>query len=146
MNRHLLFELAHMFYRIGTSIIHGERRLVKTSGKFCLFYSPNKGGLRNLAQSLLHDLRSYPPFQMNFFSSSCVSAPLHKNRIHWVEFLNIPCNWHRLHRWKKHQSLKGFAFIMHDKVSFLSLQFLVANPFHQLVRVLSDSFVDSHFY
>ena len=35
---------------------------------------------------------------------------------------------------------------MHDEVSFLSLQFLVANPFHQLVRVLSDSFADSHFY
>ena len=35
---------------------------------------------------------------------------------------------------------------MHDEVSFLNLQFLVANPFHQLVRVLSDSFVDSHFY
>ena len=83
---------------------------------------------------------------MNFFSSSCVSAPLHKNRIHWVEFLSIPCNWHLLHRWKKHQSLKGFAFVVHDEVSFLSLQFLVANPFHQLVRVLSDSFVDSHFY
>ena len=63
-----------------------------------------------------------------------------------MEFLSIPCNWHPLHRWKKYQSLKGFAFVMHDEVSFLNLQFLVANPFHQLVRVLSDSFVDSHFY
>ena len=35
---------------------------------------------------------------------------------------------------------------MHDEVSFLNLQFLVANPFYQLVHVLSDSFVDSHFY
>ena len=35
---------------------------------------------------------------------------------------------------------------MHDEVSFLDLQFLVANPFHQLVRVPSDSSVDSHFY
>ena len=63
-----------------------------------------------------------------------------------MEFLSIPCNWHLLHRWKKHQSLKGFAFIVHDEVSFLDLQFLVANPFHQLVCVPSDSFVDSHFY
>ena len=63
-----------------------------------------------------------------------------------MEFLSIPCNWHPLHRWKKHQNLKGLAFVVHDKVSFLSLQFLVANPSHQLVRVLSDSFVDSHFY
>ena len=35
---------------------------------------------------------------------------------------------------------------MHDEVSFLSLQFLVANPSYQLVRVLSDPFIDSHFY
>ena len=63
-----------------------------------------------------------------------------------MEFLSVPCNWHLLHRLKKHQSLKGFTFVVHDKVSFLNLQFLIANPFHQLVRVLSDSFVDSHFY
>ena len=75
-----------------------------------------------------------------------MSAHLHKNKIHWAEFLSIPCNWHPLHHWKKHQSLKGFAFVVHDEISFLSLQFLVANPCHQLVRVLSDSFVDSHFY
>ena len=35
---------------------------------------------------------------------------------------------------------------MHDEVSFLDLQSLVANPFHQLTHVPSDSFVDSHFY
>ena len=35
---------------------------------------------------------------------------------------------------------------MHDEVSFLDLQFLIANPFHQLDRIPSDSFVDSHFY
>ena len=35
---------------------------------------------------------------------------------------------------------------MNDKVSFLDLQSLVANPFHRLAHVPSDSFVDSHFY
>ena len=35
---------------------------------------------------------------------------------------------------------------MHDEVSFLDLQSLIVNPFHQLARVPSDSFVDSHFY
>ena len=63
-----------------------------------------------------------------------------------MEFLSISCNYHPLHRWRKHQSLKGFAFVVHDEVSFLSLQFLVANPSPQLVRVLSDPFVNSHFY
>ena len=35
---------------------------------------------------------------------------------------------------------------MHDEVSFLGRQFLVANPFHQLTHVLDDSFVDNHFH
>ena len=61
-------------------------------------------------------------------------------------FLSIPCNWHLLHRWKKHQSLKGFAFIVSDEVSFSGLQFLVANPFHQHALAPSGSFVDSRFY
>ena len=63
-----------------------------------------------------------------------------------MEFLSVPCNWHLIHRWKKHQSLKGFAFVVRDEVSFLGLRFLIANPFHQLDRIPSDSFVDSHFY
>ena len=66
MNSHLLFELAYMLYRIGTSVIHGESGLVKASRKLCLFYFPSKGGLRNLAQSLLHDLCSYPPPRRTF--------------------------------------------------------------------------------
>ena len=35
---------------------------------------------------------------------------------------------------------------MYDEVSFLDLQSLVANHFHQLAHVPSDSFIDSHFY
>ena len=86
------------------------------------------------------------PLQTNFFSSACESVPLHKNRIHWVEFLSIPCNYPLLHRWKKHQILKGFAFVVRDEVSFLSLLFLVTNPFHQRALAPSGSFVDSRFY
>ena len=63
-----------------------------------------------------------------------------------MEFLSIPRNWHPLHRWKKHQSLKGFAFVVRDEVSFLGLRFLIANPFHQRAFAPSGSFVDSHFY
>ena len=39
-----------------------------------------------------------------------------------------------------------FVLVVHDEVSFLDLQSLIANPFHQLAHVPSDSFVDSHFY
>ena len=49
MDRHLLFELAYMLYRICTSVIHDERGLMETPGEFFLLYSPSKGGLRNLA-------------------------------------------------------------------------------------------------
>ena len=61
MDRHLLFELAYMLYRICTSVIHGERGLMETPGELCLLYSLSKGGLRNLAQNFLHDISSYTP-------------------------------------------------------------------------------------
>ena len=49
MDRHLLFELAYMLYRICTSVIHGERGLMETPEELYLLYSSSKGGLRNLA-------------------------------------------------------------------------------------------------
>ena len=63
-----------------------------------------------------------------------------------MEFLSIFCNWHLRHHWKKHQSWKGFVFVVLDEVSFLDHQFLTTNPFHQLAHVLNDSFVDNHFH
>ena len=63
-----------------------------------------------------------------------------------MEFLNIFCNWHLRRHWKKHQSWKGFVFVVLDEVSFLDHQFLVANPFHQHAHVLNDSFIDNHFH
>ena len=59
MDSHLLFELTYMFYKVCSGIIHGERWLVEPSRKFCLFYPPHKGWLRNLAQSLFHNVSSY---------------------------------------------------------------------------------------
>ena len=56
MDSHLLFELTYVFYRIRSTIIHGECWLVKTSGKFRPFYSPCKGWLRDLAQCLFHNI------------------------------------------------------------------------------------------
>ena len=35
---------------------------------------------------------------------------------------------------------------MHDEVSFLDHQFLIANPFHQLAHAPNDSFVNNHFH
>ena len=59
MDSHLLFELTYVFYRVCSAIIHGERWLVESSRKFCLFYPPCKRWLRNLAQRLFHNVSSY---------------------------------------------------------------------------------------
>ena len=59
MDSHLLFKLTYVFYRIRSAIIHGERWLVESSRKLCLFYPPCKGWLRNLAQRLFHNISSY---------------------------------------------------------------------------------------
>ena len=82
MDHHLLFELAYVLHKICTSIVHGERGLMEMPGELCLFYSLSKGGLRNLAQSFLHDISSYTPSQMDLFASSCETIPPHRNRIH----------------------------------------------------------------
>ena len=58
-DNHLLFELAYVFYRIRSTIIHGERWLMEVSGKFCPFYSLCKGWLRDLAQCLFHNIFPY---------------------------------------------------------------------------------------
>ena len=59
MDSHLLFELTYVFYRIRSTIIHGERWLMEASGKFRPFYSPCKGWLRDLAQCLFHNIVPY---------------------------------------------------------------------------------------
>ena len=59
MDNHLLFELTYVFYRVCSTIIHGECWLVEPSRKFCLFYPSCKGWLRNLVQCLFHNISSY---------------------------------------------------------------------------------------
>ena len=59
MDNHLLFELTYMLYKVCSAIIHGERRLVESSRKFCLFYPSCKGWFWNLAQCLFHNVSSY---------------------------------------------------------------------------------------
>ena len=59
MDGHLLFKLTYVLYRVCSAIIHGERWLVESSKKFCLFYPPCKGWFRNLAQCLFHYVSSY---------------------------------------------------------------------------------------
>ena len=56
MDNQLLFELTYVFYRIRSTIINGERRLVESSRKFFLFYPPCEGWLRNLTQCLFYNV------------------------------------------------------------------------------------------
>ena len=82
MDSHLLFELVYVLHRIGSSVIHGERGLMKMPRELCLFYSPSEGGLRNLTQIFLHDISAYPPpdgllrFLLREYSSSQVNDSL----------------------------------------------------------------------
>ena len=59
MDNHFLFELTYVFYKIRSAIINGERRLMESSRKFCLFYSPYEGWFRNLTQCLFHNISSH---------------------------------------------------------------------------------------
>ena len=63
-----------------------------------------------------------------------------------MEFPSVFYNWHLRRHWKKHQSWKGFVFVMLNEVSFLDHQSLVTNRFHEFAHVLNDSFVDSHLH
>ena len=59
MDSHLLFELAHVFYRVRSATIYGERWLVESSRKLCLFYPSCEGWFRNLIQRLFHNVCSH---------------------------------------------------------------------------------------
>ena len=45
MDSHLLFELAHVFYRIRATVIHGECGLMETPGSFAFSIPRVKGDL-----------------------------------------------------------------------------------------------------
>ena len=59
MDGHPLIELAHMFYRVCSTIVNGERRLVKTPWKFNPLYLARERGFRDLIQRLSHNVISH---------------------------------------------------------------------------------------
>ena len=59
MDSHFMFELTYVFYKICLAIINGERRLMESFRKFCLFYPPYEGWFRNLTQCLFHNISSH---------------------------------------------------------------------------------------
>ena len=59
MDSYFLFELTYVFYRIRSAIINGERKLVESSRKFCIFYPPCERWLRNLTQCFFHNVNSH---------------------------------------------------------------------------------------
>ena len=59
MDNHLLFKLTYVLYRVRSTIIHDECWPLELSRKFCFFYPPCKGWLRNLAQRPFHNISSY---------------------------------------------------------------------------------------
>ena len=59
MDGHPLIELAHMFYRVCSTIVNGERWLVEAPWKFSPFYFACEGGFRDLIQRLVHNIISH---------------------------------------------------------------------------------------
>ena len=73
MDSHIPFELTYIFYRICLAIIYDECRLVESSRKFCLFYPPCEGWLRNLTQCLFHNISSHS-FTRSAFAFSSIET------------------------------------------------------------------------
>ena len=133
MDNHLLFELTYVFYRVCSAIIHGECWLVKSSRKFCLFYPPRNGWLRNLAQRLFHNVNSYsftrrtpafPLMKMLFFTGEGFawwsSRPLLVYSIFFINRGDIRAG-------------RGSFFVL-DRVASSSHQSLVAWLYYHLAR------------
>ena len=59
MDDHPLIELAHMFYRVRSTIVNGERRLEETPRKFSPFYLTREMGFKDLIQCLAHNVISH---------------------------------------------------------------------------------------
>ena len=59
MDGHLLIVLAHMFYRVHSTIISGECKLVEAPWKFRPLYPAHERGFRDLIQRLAHNIISH---------------------------------------------------------------------------------------
>ena len=59
MDGHPLIELAHMFYRVHSTIVNSECRLMETLRKFNPFYLARERGFRDLIQCLAHNVISH---------------------------------------------------------------------------------------
>ena len=59
MDSHPLIELTHMFYRVRSTVVNGERRLVEMPRKSCPFYLVYERGFGDLTQRLAHNIISH---------------------------------------------------------------------------------------
>ena len=73
MDSHLLIELTHMFYRVHSTIVNGERRLMKSPRKFCPLYLVREGWFGDLIQHLAHNIISHAFMRQAFVPSLVVA-------------------------------------------------------------------------
>ena len=73
MDGHPLIELAHMFYRVRSTIVNGKRRLVEAPWKFCPLYLACERGFRDLIQRLAHNVISHAFIRRAFVFSLVVT-------------------------------------------------------------------------
>ena len=73
MDNHPLVELAHMFYRVRSTIVNGERRLVETPRKFSHLYLACERGFGDLIQHPAHNIISHAFVRRAFVPSLMVA-------------------------------------------------------------------------
>ena len=80
MDDHSLIELAHMFHRIRSTIVNGERRLMETLRKFSPFYLARERGFKDLIQHLTHNIISHAFARRAFVPSPVVALFVARER------------------------------------------------------------------
>ena len=59
MDGHPLIKLAHMFYRVCSTIVYGKHGLVEAPRKFSPLYLAREKGFRDLSQRPIHNVMSH---------------------------------------------------------------------------------------
>ena len=83
VDSHPLVELAHMFYRIRSTIVNGECGLMELSRKFCLLYLACERRFGDLIQCLAHSVISQAFTRRALVSSPVVVFFIVGERLAW---------------------------------------------------------------
>ena len=145
MDSHLLFELTYVFYRVCSAIINGERWLVESFKKFCLFYPPCKGWLRNWLNAFFITSVPTPLWEglLRFLWWRC-SFSQEKDSLDGV--LDLCLYIVSSSSLEETLELEGIVSVVLDGVASSNHQSLVAWLYHCLSHGICDFSFENHFH